>query len=233
MTLLSYLLYLISQQDEQAKDHDGCKLASHNQKQTMAIKKKSEKLNKGAGRETGASAAEEEDEEETEDEAPVTAKPGVKVKVKAGAKAEAAANEELVSLFEGYDEGVKQAETLFVALVEFIQDNQVDRATVVASMMKARGINYESAQSQYSRMRKILNDEEVLEDLKSGKITLKVAREKTKTAQKNPKSAKPEAKEAKYTNTLKAFVASAKESGYSRAEILVGVTAELKSAGIK
>lgn len=202
---------------------------------TMAIKKvlkKSSLLKKTAGRsESGASASEEEDEDE-EEEAP-TAKPGAKVKTGAKAAEEATANAELVGLFESYDETVAQAESIFVELVELIQTKQLDRATVVASMMKARGVNYETAQSQYSRMKKIFNNEEVLQELKDGKITLKVARERTKDTQKNPKSSKPEAKEQKYTNTLKSFVAAAKESGLARREIMLGVEAELKSAGIK
>lgn len=199
----------------------------------MAIKKKSTVLLKKTPTrsDSGASAAEEEEEEEQEEAPKAKAKPGAKVK--AGTKAEAVASAELVALFEKYDEGVKQAESYFIELVEFIQDNQIDRATCIASMMQARGINYETAQTQYSRMRKIYNDEEVLQELKDGKISLKVAREKTKKTQKNPKSAKPEAKEQKYASTLKSFVAAAKESGFSRREIMVSVEAELKSAGIK
>lgn len=189
----------------------------------MAIKKKLP----NTGREESASPSVDEDES---NEAP-TAKPGAKVKVKA--KAEAVANEELVGLFEQYDEGVKLAESYFVALVEFIQENQIDKATVISSMMQARGIDYESAVTQYSRIRKIFNNEEVLQELKEGKITLKVAREKTKTTQKNPAAAKPEAKEQRFNSTLKAFTAAAKESGFARKEIMVTVEAELKSAGIR
>ena len=154
------------------------------------------------------------------------AKPGAK------AKAEATPNPELVKIIESYDGKVEEAESFFIKWVECVQENQLDRDTVVVSMMKARGVTYETAQSQYSRMKKLLNDENVLQELKEGKITLKAARERTKTEQKNPKAAKPEAKEVKYNNTLKAFVTAAKESGYSRQEILLGVTAELKSAGI-
>lgn len=159
--------------------------------------------------------------------------PEVKTKVGVKVKAEPVANPGLVAILEEYDTAVEQAETFFIQFVEYIQTNELDRATVVASMMKARGVTFETAQSQYSRMKKLLNNEEVLADLKAGKITLKVAREKTTDAQKNPKSAKPEAKEARYTNTLKAFVAAAKESGLPRREIMVGVEAELKAAEIK
>lgn len=199
----------------------------------MAIKKKSELLKKTAGRESGVAPAEDEDEDESEAEEQPTAKPGAKAKTGAAAKAEAKPNAELVGLFESYDEAISTAEKIFIELVETIQEKQLDRATVVASIMIARGVNYETAQTQYSKMKKIYNNEEVLQELKDGKITLKVARERTKTPQKNPKAAKPEAKEAKYASTLKAFVAAAKESGYARKEIMVGVEAELKSAGIK
>lgn len=203
----------------------------------MAIKKKSaiaatstSVLKKGPGR--GApSAAVEEDEDENEETA--GAKPGAKAKAKVTSKEDAKPNEELVGLFESYDEAVAKAESVFVELVELIQDKQLDRNTVVVSMMQARGINYETAQTQYSRMKKIFNNEEVLEELKAGKITMKIARERTKETQKNPKSSKPAAKEARYTNTLKAFIAAAKESGLARREILVGVEAELKAAQIK
>lgn len=206
----------------------------------MAIKKKSttttvskaaasspSTLRKGSGRSASAAVEEDEDEEEA------VAKPGAKAKAKASTAENAKPNEELVALFEGYDEHVAKAEAKFVELVELIHEKQLDRNTVVASMMVARGINYESAQSQYSRYKKIFNNEEVLQELKEGKITMRIARERTKEKQKNPKSSKPEAKEARYTNTLKHFVAAAKESGLGRREIMIGVEAELRSAGIK
>lgn len=192
----------------------------------MVIKKKSE-VSKGAG--AGAGSAPEEEAEALES----GAKPGTKTKVNVKAKAEATPDVECVALFESYDENVAAVEKSFIALVEHIQEKQLDKATVVASMMKARGITYESAMTQYSTMRKIFNNEEVLEELKAGKITMKVARAKTKTAQKNPAAAKPEAKEQKFNATLKSFVAAAKESGFTRREILVTVEAELKSAEIK
>jgi DNA-binding transcriptional regulator YhcF (GntR family) len=155
------------------------------------------------------------------------------VKPGKAAKPEPVANEELVQLLTKYDENVEAAEASFIDFVEFIQKNQVPRPVVVASFMKARKVTFETAESQYSRMKKLLNNQEVLDELKAGKITLKVAREKTKTSQKNPASAKPEAKEQKYNNALKAFVAAAKEGGYSLKTVLMGVEAELKSAGVK
>jgi hypothetical protein len=152
---------------------------------------------------------------------------------KPGAKVEATPNEELVGLFVQYDETVEKAESYFIQLVELIQKRQLDRATVVVSMMRARKITFETAQSQYSRMKKIFNNEEVLKELKDGKISLKVARERTTDKQANPKSADPKNKEQKYNAALKTFVAAAKEGGFPLKEIMLGVEAELKSAGIK
>jgi len=161
--------------------------------------------------------------------------PAPNATVTAKTKVEPKPNEQLVSIFVKYDEVVEQAESYFIELVEFIQKNQLPRDTVVASMMRARKITYETAQSQYSRMKKIFNNEEVLAELKEGKITLKVARERTTDKQENPKSAtaNPQNKEQKYNSCLKAFVAAAKEGGFSLREILLGVEAELKSASIK
>lgn len=156
-----------------------------------------------------------------------TVKPGAKPKV------EPVANEALVGIFQKYDESVEKAESYFIELVTYIQKNQLDRATVVVSMMKARKITFETAQSQYSRMKKIFNNEEVLKELQEGKITLKVARERTTDKQVNPKTANTANKEQKYNATLKSFVAAAKEGGFSLKEIMLGVEAELKSAGIK
>lgn len=160
---------------------------------------------------------------------------GEQPKAKTGAKpkVEAVANEELVNLLVKYDENVAKAESMFIEFVEFIQANQLPRPVIVASMMKARGISFESADTQYSRMKKLLNNQEVLQDLKDGKITLKVAREKTKGTQANPKSAKPEAREAKYQKAMKDFVGAAKEGGYPLKSILVSIEAELKAAGVK
>ena len=200
----------------------------------MAIKKKSEVLQKKPTADVDADDEDEDDGSTSEAPAPESDEdetPTPKTKTKE--KVEPTANETLVGLIETYDESVEVAEKSFIEMVEHIQDKQLDRATVIASMMRARGIAFEAAQTQYSKMKKIFNNEEVLAELKAGKITLKVAHQKTTKKQANPAAAKPEAKEANFTNKLKSFVLAAKESGFSRAEILVTVTAELKAAEIK
>lgn len=190
----------------------------------MAIQRKSAVPSSAAESAHAAPSPESSEETQASESSPVAA---------LGAKAEAKPNEEIVALFVAYDENVTAAEQSFIELVEFIQKNQVDRNTVIASMMIARGITYETAHDKYAKMKKLLNNAEVLKGLKEGRITLKVARQLVTDKQKNPKSAKPEAKEAKFNNTLKTFVAAAKESGFTLKEIIVTVTAELKSADIK
>lgn len=165
---------------------------------------------------------------ETVDESPESK---VGAAPKTGASAEV--SPELVVCIEAYDNNVEKAEQSFIEMVRYIQQNEIPKATVVVSLMKARNITFETAQTHYSKMKKLLNDEAVLKELEEGKITMKVAREKTTKPQKNPASAKPENKEAKYTNSLKTFVGAAKESGFSVREIMVSVEAELRSAGIK
>jgi hypothetical protein len=152
---------------------------------------------------------------------------------KAKTKVEAVPHPKLLALVKQYDESIEQAESYFVDMCEMIQKEQIDRATTVATLMKARGITFETAQSQYSRMKGILNNQETLQELKDGKITLRVAREKTTKKQSNPKNAKPEAKEARYNTALKTLVACVKENGFDLKSALVSFEAELKAAGVK
>ena len=155
--------------------------------------------------------------------------PTTKVKV----KVEATVNTTLVIHFQTYYENVAKSESSLITLAEYVQNNSLDRATVVISLMKARNLTYETAAKHYGKLKRILNNEEVLKSLKDGKLTMKEAQSAVTTKQKNPASATAESKEAKYNNTLKAFATAAKETGHSLREIMVGVEAELKSAGIK
>ena len=160
-----------------------------------------------------------------------TPSPAVQTKTKV--KVEATVNSTLVTYFQTYYENVAKSESSLITLAEYVQKNSLDRATVVISLMKARNITYETAAQQYSKLKRILNNEEVLKGLKDGKLTMKEAQSAVTTKQKNPASASQESKEAKYNNTLKAFATAAKETGHNLKEIMVGVEAELKSAGIK
>lgn len=146
----------------------------------------------------------------------------------------------LLSSIQQYDEHVQEAETHYVAMIEIIQTEKIPRADVVQTLMKARKITFETAQSQYSRMKGIWQDPTILAKLKSGEITLKVARDSTKKTQANPASgnaggegATKETKEARYERARKAHVASVKECGFDLRSALVSFEADLKSAGIK
>jgi hypothetical protein len=149
----------------------------------------------------------------------------------------------LLNAIQKYDEHVQEAESYYVEMIELIQTEKIPRADVVQTLMKARGITFETAQSQYSRMKGIWQDPKILEQLKNGEITLKVARDSTKKSQSNPASgnataqgaggASKETKEARYERARKAHVAAVKECGFDLRSALVSFEADLKTAGIK
>lgn len=161
------------------------------------------------------------------------------------AQPEAKVHTQLMEKIKLYDESVAKAESYYVEIIEIIQTEKVSRADVVATLMKGRGISFETAQSQYSRMKNIWQNPEVLKQLKDGEITLKIAREKTTkkqagteakaagTAQPTGAGGEKETKEARFDRCRKAFVAATKECGYDLRSVMVSVEADLKAAGIK
>lgn len=166
------------------------------------------------------------------------------------AKPEPTVHPKLLAAIKGYDEHVQQAESYYVEMIELIQVNKIARADVVATLMKARGITFEGAQSQYSRMKNIWQDPTILAKLKSGEITLKMAREATTKKQNNPAAgnavagtgeagegggatASKETKEARYSRAQKALVAAVKENGFDKKSAILSFEAELTAAGIK
>lgn len=168
-------------------------------------------------------------ENETETVAPA-------VEPKKVVKPEAKVNEVLLECIKQYDTHVAEAETYYIEMIEIIQKNQISRGDVVVTLMKARGISFETAQTQYSRMKGIFNNKEVLEKLKNGEITLKVARENTTKKQTHPAKGKlevdPAKKEERFQKAVQGLVASAKECGFDAKSVITSLTAELKAAGI-
>lgn len=161
--------------------------------------------------------------------------PEVETKPKKAVKPEAKVHVGLLECIKQYDTHVAEAETYYIEMIEIIQTEQISRADVVATMMKARGISFETAQSQYSRMKGIFSNKEVLEKLKNGEITLKVAREATTKKQANPtkdKAVDPAKKEERFEKAVNSVVASAKECGFDRKSVLTSIEAALKAAGI-
>ena len=178
--------------------------------------------------------------------APASPKPQTDAKAKT--QPEAKVHTGLLTLIKGYDDTVAKAESYYIEITELIQSEKLSRADVVATLMKARGITYESAQSQYSRMKQIWQNPEVLAKLKSGEITLKMARESTKKTQAGTAdaaatpatgagsaatSSEKETKEARYDRARKAHVAAVKECGFDLRSALMSFEADLKGAGVK
>ena len=162
-------------------------------------------------------------------------------------KPEAKVHPALETKIKAYDSACQQAETYYIEIVEIIQSEKISRADVVQTLMRARGITFETAQSQYSRMKNIWQNETVLQELKQGIITLAVARQRTTKPQAGTEAAKAaagtgktggdatktaETKELRYERTLKAFIASCKECGFDKKSVLTSVDANLKAAGI-
>lgn len=144
------------------------------------------------------------------------------------------ANPRLVAALQSYESSIQQTQSYLVNVAEIIQNEQLTKAEVVASIMEARGVEKVTAESQYSRMKKIFSDPETLEALRTGEIDLKTAREKTKKAQKNVSAEKQaENREKAFTKGLTTFITAAKESGTDLQTILNTVKSACKKAGIK
>lgn len=154
----------------------------------------------------------------------------------------------LLAAITKYDEHIQEAETYYVEMIELVLTEKISRADVVATLMKARKVTFETAQSQYSRMKKMWEKPEILEQLKKGEITLRVARDATTKKQANPASTgdgsasgapgstgtkSQETKEARYERVRKAHVAAVKECGFDFKSSMLSFEADLKAAGIK
>lgn len=153
-------------------------------------------------------------------------------------------HDKLLVAVQGYDQHIQEAESYYVQMIELVLTEKISRADVVATLMRARGITFETAQSQYSRMKKMWEKPEILDQLKKGEITLKVAREATKSTQTGAKggqgdgsagtgSKTQETKEARYDRVRKAHVAAVKECGFDKKSALLSFEADLNAAGVK
>lgn len=155
---------------------------------------------------------------------------------KAGAKAESTvvANPRLVAAIKSYQVAVEQTQSYLLDVATICQEEQLTKAEVVASIVEARGVKKETAEQQYSRMRKLLTDPDELEALRSGETDLKTLREKTKKTQKNPSTKKQaENREKRFAKAVSIIVNVAKEGGMDRETILNALKSALKKAGVK
>lgn len=164
-----------------------------------------------------------------------------KSKSKSGAKAESksketikvVANPRLVKAILAADEAAMQHKSCLITIATIATEEQLTRAEVIASIMEARGVEKVTAESQYSRIQKLLSDPKVLEGLRSGEIDLKTARMMTKKAQKNPSpEKKKENIQKKLTNAVKALIEAAKEGGMDKTSVLTLIKSACKKNGI-
>jgi hypothetical protein len=143
----------------------------------------------------------------------------------------------LVEKIQGYYTAKEAAQTYLIEMGDLISKEKISRGSVIASMMEARDITKETAESQYSRIIGILSKPKVLEDLKAGVITLAEARQKgvRNEKQSTTKKAKNDAasKQTKFDSALKNLAEASKAIGYSKQDVLRAVDAQLKSIGVK
>lgn len=161
-------------------------------------------------------------------------KAAVSVKAKTEATSAVSANPRLVAAIRGFDEAKATAQTLLVEIGTIAQQESLTKNEVVASLMAARGVEKNTAESQYSRMKKIFSDPEVLEKLKNGEMDLKEAREKTTKKQENPsESKKQENANKRLAKGIAMVLGAAKELGTDIASIINTFKAAGKKAGLK
>lgn len=160
-------------------------------------------------------------------------KKAAKASSKAKATSKVVANVRLVEAIRASDQAMKTAQSLLVTVAEIVQSEDLTRNEVVASIMEARGVEETTAQSQYSRMKALLNDPETLQELKDGVITLKAAREKTKgTKTVSPKKKKENA-EKKLIKGIGMAISAALESGWDWSTFLNTTKSAAKKAGLR
>lgn len=160
-----------------------------------------------------------------------------KVEAKAKSKAKEAvkvvANERLVEAIRSSNEAMEEARTKLIGVATVIEEEQCTRAEVVASYMEANGVEKVTAESQASRVMKLVKDPDTLEALRSGAIDLKTARAATTKKQKNPSATKKaENAEKRYNRAITQLVESAKDMGADLQSVMLSVKAALKKAGL-
>lgn len=144
-------------------------------------------------------------------------------------------NVALRTAFQNYDAAMAEAERFYVEIIEIIQGSNISKPDVIATIMDARKIAYETAANHFTKMKNIWTSPEIYQKLKNNEITLKMAQQATtkkSATKKNATSDTKETKEARYEKARKALVAAAKECGFDRKGVLLSVEADLKAAGV-
>lgn len=143
------------------------------------------------------------------------------------------ANERLVAALKGHDDALTSAKSYLVDMATIVQEEQLSKEEVLASIMEARGIDRKTAGEQYARVRGLLNNPSVLQELKDGVIDLKTARARTTKKQENPSTKKAaENAEKVIVKAVQTIINKAKESGTDLQSIIVMIKQAAKKGGL-
>lgn len=164
---------------------------------------------------------------------PTTPVSAAKVDVKAEQTEKVTAHPKLVEAIIGYDGAKKEARSYLIEMATIKQQEQLSKQEVLASLMKARGIDRKTAGEQYSRIRKILESPETLQELRDGVIDLATAKAKTSKKQENPSTKKAaENGEKVIIRSCTAICTKMKELGIGFQEFLTTFKQIAKKNGI-
>lgn len=154
---------------------------------------------------------------------------GVDAKAKTKEKVEVVVHPALLELVKKHDAAATQAASFLVEMGELVERDHISNPVLIKTLIEARGITPESAKSQASRLRRLLEHKESFEALKRGEVTVRAA---VKSAQA---SRVPTAKSAakKLDSALSSFVTAAKATGQDKKTLLATVEAALDKAAIK
>jgi hypothetical protein len=143
------------------------------------------------------------------------------------------ANARLVAALKKQRTAMEESKSYLVEAAEIAQNEDLTRQEVVASIMAARGIEKSSAESQYTRLKKIFTDPDALEALKNGEVDLKTAVQKT--SEKREPSAKTKEKNAEKAaqTALGTLFKKAKEVGWTKRHLIRMIETGCKANGIK
>lgn len=153
---------------------------------------------------------------------------------KKAAKPEVKSDPVLGGLINTYEDAADKATSFYVEMIDYIRKQSITRAVLVKTLMEFRKVTADTAVTQASRILTMSKNDEVLNALQAGEITLKVARQQV-TKTREPKAAgsgsagTAEQKQTDFDNKLKAFAGAAKALGYDLKSILATVKATLQA----
>lgn len=150
---------------------------------------------------------------------------GTKVKT----KVEATVNTQLLELFKKHDAAAEKAASHLIDICEFVAKENISNASLIKTIMEARGSSEKSAASQASRVRSLLKNQDQLDKLRKGEVTVRAA------IAGSQKARIPTAydKNKKFEDSLKVLTSAAKATGQDKASLMRAVDASFSAADIK